>query len=237
MGKILKFRFSHFLWIGFAFMLAVSCKKEEDVIQAFTVTDIEGHVYQTVQIGDQVWMTENLKTTKLNDGGDISLVEEDSVWFNLSLTKTPGFCWYLNDEATYGVMYGPLYNWYTVETGKLCPAGWHVPSDDEWTQLINYLGGESVAGGKLKETGTANWINPNTSATNESGFTALPAGWREPDGYYDYLGLMGSWWSTDWTSNSYNNFGWIRLVNYQTGQTFRDGFAHNIGISVRCLQD
>ncbi len=237
MSKIFKLLFSPSLCFGFTFLIAVSCNKEDDSIQPITLSDLDGNVYKTVVIGDQVWMAENLKTTKMNDGTEIPLVEEDSVWFNLSLTETPGFCWYLNDEATYGATYGPLYNWYAVETGKLCPEGWHVPSDAEWNQLTTYLGGEKDAGGKLKETGTAHWESPNASATNETGFTALPAGWREPWGYYDYLGLMGSWWSTDWTSNTYNKFGWIRLVSFENGEAFRDGFAQNIGISVRCLQD
>jgi uncharacterized protein (TIGR02145 family) len=237
MLNIFKFRLFFSLFTGFILLITVSCKKEEDTIQFITVTDIESHVYQTVQIGDQVWMAENLKTTKLKDGTDIAWVEDDSVWFNLSLAETPGFCWYLNDEATYGETYGPLYNWYTVETGKLCPEGWHVPSDAEWILLTTYLGGAQVAGGKLKETGTIQWESPNASATNETGFTALPAGWREPWGYYDYLGLMGSWWSTDWTSNSYNSFGFIRLVSFENGEMIRDGFAKNIGVSVRCLKD
>jgi len=233
----MRIHFSQILSMGFACLVTISCRKSEDIIGTNSVTDIEGNVYPTVQIGDQVWMTENLKTTRLNDGTDLALIEEDTAWFNASLNNLPGYCWYLNDETTYGVTYGPLYNWYTVETGKLCPEGWHVPSDAEWTQLTNFLGGAKVSGGMLKESGTDHWQSPNTSATNESGFTALPAGWREPRGYYDYLGLMGSWWSTDWTSNEFNSFGWVRLVSFENGETYRDGFAKNIGISVRCIRD
>ena len=138
------------------------------------VTDIDGNVYQTVTIGTQVWMVENLKTTRYIDGTAIPLDTNSSTWGGLT---TPGYCWY-NDSAIYGNTYGALYNWYAVNTGKLAPAGWHVPTDSEWTVLTTYLGGETVAGGKLKDTGTTYWQSPNTGATNASGFLALPGGFR-----------------------------------------------------------
>ena len=116
-----------------------------------TVTDIDGNVYHTVTIGTQTWMVENLKTTKYNDGTAIPLVTDSTAWLNLT---TPGYCWYNNDAATYKNTYGALYNWFTVNTSKLAPSGWHVPTDAEWTTLITYLGGETVAGGQMKSTGT-----------------------------------------------------------------------------------
>ena len=128
--------------IIFSFLLSFfSCEKEPEI-----VTNIEGNVYKTVTIGSQVWMSENLKTTKLNDGTDIPSVTSNTEWAELS---TPGYCYYDNSWSN-ALIYGALYNWHTVNTGKLCPTGWHVPTDEEWTTLITYLGGDTLVGGKLK---------------------------------------------------------------------------------------
>ncbi len=137
-----------------------------------TISDADGNTYATVAIGTQVWMKENLKSTKYNDGTSISLVTVASDWTAL---RTHGYCWYDNN-VSYQNIYGALYNWYTVNSGKLCPSGWHVPTDNEWTTLINYLGGASIAGSKLKEAGTVHWVSPNI-ATNVSGFAGSP-GWH-----------------------------------------------------------
>jgi uncharacterized protein (TIGR02145 family) len=153
--------------------------------ELFTLTDVDNNTYKVVKIGTQVWMAENLKTTRYNDGSAIPLVTDNTEWNNLT---TPGYSWYNNDSATYAQTYGALYNWYTVETGNLCPTGWHVPSDAEWTTLTDYLGGEAIAGGKLKETGTAHWDSPNTGATDETGFTAFPGGNRTKNGPFSNLG-------------------------------------------------
>ncbi len=147
-----------------------------DLIAESGVTDIDNNHYEAVRIGSQLWMAENLKTTRYNDGTPIPLVTDSLEWDNL---VTPAYCWYRNDPVTYGETYGALYNLHVVSTGILCPSGWHVPSDAEWTVLSDYLGGESVAGGKLKEAGTTHWYTPNAGATNETGFTALPGGIRE----------------------------------------------------------
>jgi uncharacterized protein (TIGR02145 family) len=196
-----------------------------------TVTDTDGNTYSTVTIGTQVWMGENLNTTKYNDGTDIPLVTDGTAWRNL---KTPGFCWYSNDEATYKDAYGAIYNWYTVGTGKLCPTGWHVPSDEEWTTLTTFLGGESVAGGKLKEVGTSHWISPNNYATNSSGFTALPGG-NYIDGMFFNIGGSGSWWSS--TENLKTN-AFTRIIGNSVGNVGRAGYTFDkqFGVSVRCLQ-
>jgi uncharacterized protein (TIGR02145 family) len=134
----------------------------------------------------------NLKTTKYKDGTAIPLVTNNTTWGNLT---TPGYCWYNNDASTYKNTYGALYNWYAVNTGKLAPAGWHVPSNAEWNTLSAYLGGDNVSGGKLKESGTTHWYSPNTGATNSSGFSAIPGGSRDLYGAFSYISFYGYWWS------------------------------------------
>ncbi len=193
------------------------------------VQDIDGNVYRTVTIGTQVWMAENLKVTKYNDSTDIPLVTDDSEWSTLT---TPGYCRYITTYET--DVYGPLYNWYTVNTGDLCPTGWHVPSDAEWTTLTDYLGGIFIAGGKLKETGTLHWMSPNTGATNETGFTALPGGSREKDGTYNFMGTGGFWWTA---TQRNSGTGWYRYINYNTIGVNRFNTTKNIGYSVRCVKD
>ena len=164
-------------------ILIFSCTKEKDFIFIMnpwiaygSMTDKDGNTYKTIQIGTQTWMAENLKTTKYNDRTSIPLVTDATSWSNLS---TPACCWQDNVPAR-KVTYGVLYNWYTVNTGKLCPSGWHVPSDAEWNVLTDYLGGENIAGGKLKESGFKHWNKPNTGATNETHFSALSG--RRPSG-------------------------------------------------------
>jgi len=196
-----------------------------------SVTDVEGNVYNTVTIGTQTWMAENLKTTKYNDGTDIPLVTDGAAWAALS---TPGYCWYNNDKAANKATYGALYNWYTVNTGKLCPTDWHVPTDSEWTVLIDYLGGDDVAGGKLKETGTAHWNFPNIGATNETGFTGLPGGAINCIGIFSYFGEYGSWWS----SNEEDNSNALRRdIGNNSSSVGRFGTSKQDGWSIRCLKN
>jgi uncharacterized protein (TIGR02145 family) len=198
---------------------------------AGTVSDRDGNVYKTVIIGTQIWMAENLRTTKYNDGTSIPQVTDAAAWSNL---MTPGYCWYNNDAATYKATYGALYNWYTVNRGNLCPSGWHVPSDAEWTGLTAYLGGEAFAGGKLKEAGTTHWRTPNTGATNESGFTALPGGGRLNFGTYYYIGSYGYWWcSTEYSTPN----AWNRSMYYGNANVNRVDYDKQYGFSVRCLRD
>jgi uncharacterized protein (TIGR02145 family) len=196
-----------------------------------TVTDIDDNIYNTVTIGLQLWMAENLKTTRFSDGTAIPLVTDKTAWDNLT---TPGFCWYNNDEATYKATYGALYNWYNINTGNLCPAGWHVPTDAEWTILTNYLGGESVAGGKLKEAGTAHWESPNIGATNETSFTALPGGFREYFGMFETVGGFFRCWSS---SESSTRDAWSRVVDRGNSDVYIDRDDKRTGSSVRCIQD
>ncbi len=214
------------------FLLVSSCKKsEEDSPSNSTVTDIDGNVYKTVTIGTQVWMQENLKVTRFNDGTPIPLVTDDQEWSALS---TPAYCWLKNDKQTFGTVYGALYNWHAVNSGKLCPPGWHVASDAEWTTLTDFLGGNDVAGGKLKETGTAHWKSPNTGATNESGFTALPGGNRYFDGTWDGYYCFGEWW----TSTENPSYGAKRrTVSYEDDNMYTANFGKTAGFAVRCIKD
>ena len=192
-----------------------------------SVTDNDGNTYKTIQIGTQTWMAENLKTTKYNDETAIPLVKDAVAWTELA---TPGYCWYTNDSVSYGA----LYNFYTINTGKLCPMGWHIPSDVEWTALTTYLGGESVAGDKQKETGLTHWQSPNTGATNESGYTALPGGYRINDGSFSSLRRNGYWWSS--TESSSVNAYYTDLF-YDSDNGARDDSDKKAGFSVRCLQN
>ncbi len=202
----------------------------ETTIKKDTVTDIDGNVYTTVTIGSQVWMAENLKTTKYNDGTKILNVTDDDEWENLS---SAAYCWYDNDINN-GNIYGALYNWYAVHTGKLCPIGWHVPTDEEWTELIDYLGGENVAGGKLKETNTTHWKKPNTGATNETCFTALPSGVRDSNGSFFKVVYYGHWWSaTEYGANR----AWFRFISYYYSNVLRHVSHKNPGLSIRCVRD
>jgi len=175
-------------------------------------------------------MAENLRTSKYNDGSSIPLVIDNTEWSNL---YSPGYCWYDNDPDSYKNTYGALYNWYTINTGKLAPKGWHVPTDAEWTTLTTYLGGESVAGGKLKEVGFIHWSG-NEGATNETGFTALPGGDRDYTGRYMRIGYYGTWQ----TSSLYvSGKGLYRLMyNNQASITQNSSSIQN-GYSVRCLKD
>jgi uncharacterized protein (TIGR02145 family) len=192
-----------------------------------SIYDSEGNKYRTIQIGTQTWMAENLKSTKLNDGTDIPFVPDVAIWSGLT---TPGYCWFNNDS----VGYGALYNWYTLNTGKLCPEGWHVPADEEWTVLTDYLGGKSVAGGKLREAGTTHWQSPNAGATNESGFTGLPAGYRSYGGSFNNFKNYGFWWSsTEWSSSA----AWYRDVYYGYNSVDRSNSNKKSGANIRCVKD
>jgi uncharacterized protein (TIGR02145 family) len=206
------------------------------------VTDIDGNEYEIISIGNQVWMAENLKTTKYKDGTEIPTGYSDSDWSNLS---TGAYAVYDNNSSNAGI-YGNLYNWYTVDDERgVCPEGFHVPSDEEWKELEIYLGmSESQAnstgdrgtyeGGKLKEAGTVHWFSPNTGATNESGFTALPGGYRH--------GLSGSFNNLQynsgfWTSSLSSGGAWDRFQSHDNSSILRNIYSLPTGFSVRCVRD
>jgi uncharacterized protein (TIGR02145 family) len=195
------------------------------------VKDKDGNYYNFVKIGSQVWLTENLKTARLSDSISIALVENGATW---SSQIIPAYCWYNDDVTSYKDRYGALYNWYAVNTGKLCPTGWHVPTDADWTTLSTYLGGDALAGGKLKELGILNWDAPNASATNSSGFTALPGGYRMNTGIYGNVGTYGNWWSTTSVLANVANYRYLYYGNASITKSF---ISQKSGLSVRCLKN
>ena len=196
-----------------------------------SVTDIDGNIYGTVQIGNQVWMSENLKTSRYRNGELIPNVTDNMAWGGLT---TDGRSWYNNDSTTYENPYGNLYNWYAVADNRgLCPNGWHAPTDAEWTTLTTYLGGESVAGGKMKSI-TAYWNSPNTGATNGSGFSVLPGGYRDFDGSFYGIRYSAFFWSA--TEYDYSS-AWNRYLYNYLGSVFRYNYIKSFGASVRCLRD
>jgi len=201
-----------------------------------SVTDIDNNNYSTVTIGSQVWMVENLKTTKYKNG--ISIPNVITSWFSL---QTPSYCWY-NNNISYKNTYGALYNFHTVQTGNLAPTGWHIPSDSEWSILINYLGGPLVAGSKLKEIGISHWISPNTDATNVVNFTALPGGCKLFGGgaggifFYD-IGNWGYWWSSTIDGSTNAKYRQLAYTGVIHGESDNSSSGMNNGYSIRCVKD
>ena len=190
----------------------------------------ENKDFETVTIGSQVWMTKNLDVAYYRNGDPIPQVADSTQWANLT---TGAWCYFNNDPAL-GTVYGKLYNWYAVNDPRgLAPSGFHIASDEEWTILTNYLGGENVAGGKLKEAGTTHWLSPNEGATNSSGFSALPGGYRY-DGGFDVLSYYGHWWSASEYGGTY---AWGRGLFYVNAYVVRDNLYKSIGFSVRCVKD
>lgn len=198
-----------------------------------TILDREGNSYNTVSIGDQCWMKENLKVTTYNNGTTIpdDTNNPNAYWGGLltgARTEAPG-------TPSYVSTYGYLYNWYAVtDSRKICPTEWHVPSDAEWTVLTTYLGGTSVAGDKMRLTGTTYWTSPNSGATNESGFTALPGGLRYTDGTGGVVNTYAFFWSA--TVNDINT-AWYRDMSYSYSYVYRWYVGKSMGASVRCLKD
>ena len=241
--------FCPFIVIGLILILTNSCNKEENILKIDygTLIDIDGNSYKTVKIGTQEWLAENLRTTQYNDATAIPQVTNKIEWTELI---TPAYCWY-NNDATNKAIYGALYNWYTINTNKLCPSGWHVPTDLEWDVLMDYLKDDA---GKLKERGTTHWLSPNTRATNESGFSALPGGYRSGlvYDYYDFynnkyvdgslisgtfMGLQdsGYWWSSTQSSDT---TALIRYIGYFDDILWNGNcLIKGPGFSVRCLKD
>jgi uncharacterized protein (TIGR02145 family) len=193
-----------------------------------TVTDIDDNVYQTVTIGTQVWMAENLKVTRYRNGRPISKITDGNTWWNLT---TAAYC--ENQAATYG----KLYNWYAViDSQNIAPEGWHVATDAEWKELVTHLGGTSDAGGKLKEAGTVHWCSSNI-ATNEYLFSALPAGYRYSQGVYDVLGNNANFWASAGNIDCYFTLGCANENcdrHYDNDQSIG---CKRYGLSIRCVRD
>ena len=200
------------------------------------LVDIDENSYKTVYIGKQQWMAENLKVSKYSDGTTIPNITDNTLWQN----NTTGAWSYYNNEVDNNAKYGKLYNWFAVSkttngNKNVCPTGWHVPTDAEWTVLTDYLGGASVAGGKMKEVGTTSWQSPNTESTNTSLFSALPGGQRNIPGNYSNIGTTGNWWSSSESSNNENAWN-HNLFNNRINVTINAYYKEN-GFSVRCLKD
>jgi uncharacterized protein (TIGR02145 family) len=199
------------------------------------ISDVEGNSYKTVYIGTQQWMAENLKVSRYNDGTSIPYVMHHVHWQNGAEAWV-----YYNNDSTNNDKFGKLYNWYAVSSTtngnkNVCPTGWHVPTDNEWRVLTDYMGGESVAGGKLKEVDTSIWNSPNTDATNSSLFSALPGGNRDYNGTFNAIGISGGWWSTSEYTESH--IGWsLGLIN-NNGNASTSIANKLFGLSVRCLKD
>jgi uncharacterized protein (TIGR02145 family) len=200
-----------------------------DMSFAPNMIDINYNIYNVIIIGSQAWFGENLRVTSCNDDNAISNITDGTAWGTLT---TPAYCWYNNDPI-YESEYGALYNWYAVNTGKLCPVGWHVPTYADWSTLRTYLGGQLVTGGKLKEAGTVHWKSPNTGATNETGFTALPGGDRR--GGFIEMGQRGYWWlATEYSTIT----AWGTSIIYYEPVVFEiDSNDKKCGLSVRCIRD
>jgi uncharacterized protein (TIGR02145 family) len=208
-----------------------------------TVTDIDGNVYQTVKIGNQWWMAENLKVTYYRNGVAIPNVTDATDWYNL---KTGAYCNY-NNDTNYVVYYGRLYNGYAInDSCNIAPEGWHVPCDEEWKTLEKYLGMSQAdadttgwrgtdEGGKMKEIGTFRWESPNYGATNESGFSALPGGCRFDYGEFDALGFYASFWSSTEADPTF--CAWYRYLLRSDSKVFRSFYNKLRGFSIRCVRD
>jgi len=198
---------------------------EEVITNVNVVVDIDGNVYAVVKIGNQWWMAENLKVTHYRNGDAIPNVTDDTKWSNLT---NGAYCNYDNDYNN-AVTYGSLYNWYAVtDSRKIAPAGWHIPTNEEWQTLVDYLGGSSVAGGKMKESGTSHWDSPNTGATNESGFSALPSGCRSTNGGYTSMGGFASFLSS---------MEWYWFLSYDHSEVCGVYGSKRYGFAVRCVRD
>ena len=221
-----------------AFVFVAGCQNNDsangphdDQPDSLSVADIDGHTYSTVKIGEQWWMAENLKVTRFRNGNDIQLVTSNVVWESLS---TAGYSNYNNDISRVGT-YGRLYNWQAVNDPRgLAPEGWHIPSDSEWQALTEYLGGDDIAGGKMKETGTLHWLNPNAGATNESGFSARPGGCRDWTGHCTNISLLAYFWSV--TAADSGEASYLSL-DYYTQAAVIDSYDKGAGFSIRCVRD
>ena len=212
-------------------------KSGDDSAQTVAITAMQAQIsalqyqaqYSSIQIGIQQWMKKNLDVVTYRNGDIIPQVTDPNAWAALT---TGAWCYYNNDPAN-GAIYGKLYNWYAVNDARgLAPQGWHIPTDEEWSTLGAFLYGN--VGGKMKTTGTTRWTAPNTGATNESGFSGLPGGYRNDGGGFYYVGYYGYWWSS---SEGVTSYAWSRYLYYNLGNADQDYYDKRSGFSVRCLRD
>jgi uncharacterized protein (TIGR02145 family) len=229
--------FQHTLIVLTLSLLFFSCVKESIPETEYrTITDVDGNVYKTVRIGDQWWMTENLKTTKYNDGTSIALISQDTEW-NASIE--PSYCFYANDAAAYGTQYGALYNFYAVIGGEICPSSWRVPSDTDWFTLENFVDPSidnpstegyrgSYAGKYLKST--IGW----ESGSDNFHFNALPGGYRSLESSFTDVGYRTYFWTSTTASS---NWSWFRSLKNGSDQISRSKYVKRMGCYVRCVKD
>ncbi len=230
-------------------IMLLSCGNPTSENDPDSVIDADGNVYTTVKIGNQVWTVENLRVTKYNDGTPIPNVTDAGEW-EACTTGTAAYCYYNNDSASYAEKYGALYNWHTVNTGKLAPAGWHVPTDAEWDTLLNYLiangynwdgttTDNKVAKSMATKTGwgssiEAGDIGNDMSTNNTSNFSALPTGSRFNEGNFMFIGSGNGWWSA---SEGGATTAWDRMLGYGKATLDKNNFPKVCGFSVRLVKD
>jgi uncharacterized protein (TIGR02145 family) len=195
-----------------------------------TVTDVDGNVYHTIKIGTQVWMLENLKTTKYRSHAPIQKLIDAGKW---EYDASGAYSWYNDDESSKDI-YGALYNWAAVNKGNLAPNGWHIPSIEEWQVLIDFLGGEKIAGGKMKDLGTDFWDSPNTGGDNSSGFKAIANGVKSKEGSYSFAGNRCIFWSS--TGSNLLQAKTVTLM-FNSPKVFIFSNSKNYGCAVRCIKD
>ena len=213
------------MFLFIAVVMLYSCKGSD------TVEDVDGNVYHTIKIGEQVWMVENLKATRYRNGDALQHAADSIQWKN---SKAGAYCNY-NNDSSHVKNYGRLYNSYAVKDSRgLAPDGWHIPGKEEINTLIDNLKGDTVAAAKLKEAGLQSWIYPNAGASNESGFTARPGGYRFGTGTFHTLGSNGYWWTT---TSSFEVFAWSPRVFTDFADVNRDERYLAYGLSVRCIKD
>jgi uncharacterized protein (TIGR02145 family) len=204
------------------------------------VTDLDGYKYKTVVIGNQEWMGENLKVSKYNDGTVIPNIIDNTQWSKLT---TGAWCYNNNNNISNDLKFAKLYNWYALSpttngNKNVCPTGWHVPTDNDWSIMTDFLGGEAVAGGKLRDVGESSWNSSSSSNTNPYLFTALPGGQRDSDGNFTSIGNYGSWWSnTESTQYYFNISSWARSMEGSGSNISRLGTVKGYGLSIRCIKD
>lgn len=197
------------------------------------VLDVEGNMYRTVKVGSQVWMAENLATSHYSNGDAIPLLENNQMW---NTTSSGASCWYENINA-YAKPCGKLYNHYAVtDKRNICPAGWHTPTDTDWLTLSHFLGGISIAGGKLKSTDTGYWEESNTTASNESGFNAVPCGYRYPSGSFSFIGRSGWFWSSSYVEGEPSYY-FLTGKSTEMNKFEFSTLSRDYGLSVRCIAD
>jgi uncharacterized protein (TIGR02145 family) len=248
MKKKINIWISSFAAIGFVLIITYSCKKDDGGTPNQTnnkttavfnsqltyeiVSDQDGNIYKTITIGTQTWMAENLRTTSYQNGEAIPEVTDTTAWKNLS---SGAYCNYNNTKNIDTIAtYGRLYNGFTVSDSRnIAPKGWHVPTNAEWITLITYLGGDTVAGSKLKEKDTTHWQSPNKGTTNESGFTALPAGYRDTKGKFLSMSFYSQWWSNETDAANAN----LRSMYYFSNDIGSGSVSMKYGFSIRCVKD